>query len=354
MNPLSENRKEDDDIERAAASWTLKIDRGLSAKEQDAYSDWLAEDVRHREAIALCNWGWGEFDRLAGLQTTHQAHVDPDLLAPGNRFAKRPRLLTYLFTAIPAAAVFALVFFLVWPDGGAEETEFATKPAVELIARIDVQRLEDGSKVEVNRGSVLEVNYTPTERRLRLVSGEAHFTVAKDRERPFIVEVDGVQVRALGTQFNVRIADDSVDVIVTEGVVDLATREPGSSAMKQSEEPKLRVGDRAIVALAGDQPIRLTKLTEVQIERELGWKPRLLDFDDAPLQSIIEEFNKRNKVKIVLSDSSLEELRLSSAFWSDNVEGFVRLMESSFGMSAYWRGSSRIELRKSEGSELDE
>lgn len=351
MNPTSNTPEGQDDIERSAANWTLRIDRGLTPDEQDAYSQWLAEDERHGEAIALYRWGWDEFDRLAGLQTSSQARVDPDLLAPGNRFAKQRRWLGVARWVLPLAAALALASTILLNDGQEEETSFATKPAVELIARIETRTLSDGSVVELNRGTVLEVGYSETERRLCLVSGEAHFTVTKDPSRPFIVEAEGVKVRAIGTRFNVRVEPEAVDVIVTEGIVGVSSRELKNQAGERDLVPELGEGDRATIALVSGEGVTLSKLSSEEMERELGWKPRLLDFDDESLALIVEEFNKRNTVKIVLGDSSLAELRLSSAFWSDNVEGFVRLMESSFGMSAEWRGSASIELRKVDETE---
>src|SRR5204863_5888557 len=80
----------------------------------------------------------------------------------------------------------------------------------------------DGSVVELNRGAVVSAHFTASERRMRLVSGEANFKVAKDPQRPFVVEARGVAVRAVGTAFNVRIDAVSVEVLVTEGVVNVA------------------------------------------------------------------------------------------------------------------------------------
>tara|TARA_B110000467_G_C18318544_1_gene483388 strand:- start:2009 stop:2278 length:270 start_codon:yes stop_codon:yes gene_type:complete len=82
------------------------------------------------------------------------------------------------------------------------------------------------------------------------------------------------------------------------------------------------------------------------MDRELGWQPRMLDFDDTPMSEIVLEFNRRNQVQLKLGDSSLEDIRFSNYIWSDNVEGFVRLMESNFGMRAEWRGSNEIVLRE--------
>lgn len=81
--------------------------------------------------------------------------------------------------------------------------------------------LADGTVVELNDAAIIVADYTATERRVRLERGEAHFTVTKDAARPFTVTAAGVAVRAVGTAFNVRLADSAVEVLVTEGQVRL-------------------------------------------------------------------------------------------------------------------------------------
>ncbi len=352
MKRSSNNFPEDPEIERKAADWAIRFDRGLTAEEQDAYSQWLAEDPRHRDAIALYRWGWDEFDRLAGLQTTQHAQIDPDLLAPGNRFSRRPLLVKGLFAAIPLAASIAIMAFVFWPDRAPIPTPFASKAAIELIARIEQKTLDDGSVIELNRGAVVETQYTPEFRRVTLVRGEANFEVAKDPERPFVVNVAGIDVRAVGTQFNVRLINDTVDVIVSEGIVSLSAKELLRNGEVAIEEPFLEVGQRAVMKL-GDAPhLDVTRLSALEMDRELGWQPRLMDFDDVRMTEIVAAFNRSNEVQLVLGDDALKEIQLSYSFWSDNVEGFVRLMESSFGMRAEWQGSSEIVLRDASGGSL--
>lgn len=346
MNRSSNHFSNNLEIEREASNWTLRLDRGLTAQEQDAYSQWLAEDSRHKEAIALYRWGWVEFDRLAGLQTTQNAQVDPDLLAPGNRFALRSRIVKILFTAVPIAASIAILALLFWINHPSEPTSFASKSAIELIASMKQRTLEDGSTIELNRGAVVNVAYTAEFRQVFLVSGEANFSVAKDPNRPFVVSVAGVDVRAVGTQFNVRLKSDIVDVIVSEGVVSLSSPE----LFKKNdgvavEESLLKVGQRAVMTLGDAPKIEVTHLSPAEMDHELRWQPRLFDFDDMSLRQVVEEFNLRNDVQLVLGDATLEEIRLSQIFRSDNVKGFVRLMEKNFGMRAEWRGSSEIVLR---------
>src|SRR5262249_14209034 len=86
-------------------------------------------------------------------------------------------------------------------------------------------RLEDGSQVTPNSDTALETFFTATERRILLKSGQAYFEVAKERNRPFSVEVNGRQVIALGTAFDIRVQPTGAQVTITEGAarVELAT-----------------------------------------------------------------------------------------------------------------------------------
>ena len=347
MKDSTPNFNEDSPVEKAAADWTLRKDRGLTAQEQDEYTEWLAENPSHREAMAQYEWGWDEFDRLVGLQTTHHARVDPDLLAPGNEFAPETpvkRDLIRWFAALPIAAALALTVYLAWPDS--EPAGLDVKPALELMARIEQRNLDDGSLIEINRGAEVDVAYTTEERRVYLKKGEANFDVAKDPNRPFIVNVAGVDVRAVGTIFSVKLSDGEVDVLVTEGKVSVTTKFPTSNPVVLPTESFLEMGQKAIVDLRSEVPqVEVITLGEPEIEEATRWQPRLLDFDSAPLGDIVAEFNRSNPIQVVIGDPSLEMVKLSNLFWSDNVEGFVRLMESSFGMEAEWRGSREIVLR---------
>ena len=232
-----------------------------------------------------------------------------------------------------------------------EQSEPEFVPALELMARIEQQSLKDGSKVYINRGSSVEIAYTSDERRVHLTKGEANFEVAKGPTRPFIVNVAGVDVRAVGTIFSVKLSEDSVDVIVTEGKVNI---KPVASAFS-SEEPVvdlfLEIGQRGKVRLDGDYPVvEVQTLSQPEIENATRWHPRLLDFESATLREIIDEFNNSNPIQVTIGDPALETFLITSTFWSDNVEGFVRLMESTFGVEAEWGSDREIILGNHDSS----
>ncbi len=338
MKPYSESP---DPVIEAAAAWAVKHDRGLTASEQDEFSAWLAAAPAHRAAFAEARWGWEELDRVVGLQTSVHAVPDPDLLAP-----RRRRVLRFALPAALAAAAAVALGFILWSP--AEAPAVAASP-VPVLALIEQRELSDGTVIELNRGAVVTEHFTAEQRLVRLVRGEAHFKVAKDAARPFVVEAAGVAVRAVGTAFNVRLGDASVEVLVTEGKVQVDDAVRGRSllgAQVDGQPPVLVAGQSATVDLAPTAVPQVTTVSEVEMAQRLAWQPRLLDFADAPMTEIVAEFNRRNPVRLVLDDAALEQMRLSGAFRSDNVDGFVRLMESDFGLRAESRENGDIVLRR--------
>ncbi len=339
MKPAPQKSREPDDVARAAAQWVLRSDRGLTAAEQDELSQWLAADTRHRDALAQQRWGWDELDRLAGLQTSMGALPDPDLLAPSARAKKNLARRVLLFAPLALAA--GLIFMLLRPEHRAPLAPPSEIPAVPvaataLAAPCERLALEDGSVVELNRGAAVEVAFTAAERRVRLVRGEANFTVAKNPARPFVVAAGGVDVVAVGTVFNVRLDAAAIEVLVSEGRVKVAP--PQAEAL-------VGVGQRAVVARTPDARPAVETLTDAELSTRLAWRPQLLDFTNQPLAEIVAEFNRRNPVQLVLAEPAVGALRLSAQFRSDNIEGFVRLLESDFGVKAEWRGEREIALR---------
>lgn len=337
----------------AAAEWVMKLDRGLTPAEQDQYLQWLALDPRHADAIASQRRVWESFDRLAGLQSSVEAVPDPDLLEPHPK--RRPlfggagvfsHLPPFVRIVAPLAAAAALAF-VFWPRKAtdtAERPPIVSAPTTDalLLPPIEERVLADGSVIRLNRNAVVTVEFSRDERRVHLERGEAAFTVAKDAARPFVVMTAGVSVRAVGTAFNVRLHNQCVDVIVTQGRVAVADRISSAEA----EAPIVAVGQRVIVPLepsAGS--LSVTTPPDEELSRLLAWQPRLLTFNDQPLEVILEEFNRHNPVALRIQDQALRGLRLSARFRSDNVRGFLRLLESDFGVRIDQAGNDEIALR---------
>lgn len=326
------------EILEAASAWLARRDRGLSAAEQDDYMQWLAADTRHAEALQQHAAALERMMQLYEWTPAHDTEPNPDLFAP---VARRRAWWRWSAAGFAAAAAIALLFVLTHPI----EEAPAVAPAPKSYLRVNERlALPDGSRVELRDGTQLVVQYSETERRVKLTGGEAHFSVWKDKARPFVVDAAGVEVRAVGTAFNVRLGSRDVQVLVTEGQVKLEQ----SAAGAVRAPTYVSVGEQAIVPRSSETAPRLASVTPEEIARELAWQAPRLEFNETPLADAVAAFNRLNRHQIEIGDRELAALRIGGTFRPDNVDGFIRLLSSdpSFGVVAESPSGNRTVLRR--------
>ncbi|MGH8016916.1 MAG: FecR family protein [Opitutaceae bacterium] len=308
----------DSPIAHEAASWVVKHARGYTDAEQDAFTEWLAEDPAHGAEFAWQRLNWRMLDRLAAWCPHDARHPNPDVLAAHRRRRR------WQPVAVAAVAAVGMISWHFWPAPALEQAR---------VAPIERQVLADGSVVDLNRGASISVSYSTETRRVTLVHGEAHFTVARNPDRPFVVSAQGVDVQAVGTAFGVSINSDNIKVLVTEGQVRVGpagTEELAGPVFRESP-PVVDAGELATVPRgARNIPVTIEAVSGDEIEEMLAWQPRALEFTGAPLPEVVAAFNQHNSVQATVADPRLETLRLTVSFRSDNVEGFIRLLEAAF------------------------
>src|SRR5690606_22171746 len=146
--------------------------------------------------------------------------------------------------------------------------------------------LSDGTKVDLNAHTRLEVAISASERRVRLAAGEAFFEVQKDPARPFIIETPTGSVRVTGTTFNVRSdAASSLEVTVVEGSVQVRT---GGESSSSSPPVSLGAGDRLSSGRTG---VSVKALSDAAIADTLAWRQGQIVFDGVPLRQALARFS---------------------------------------------------------------
>ncbi len=319
-------------IERETSRWLLRCDRGLTPAEQDDFLHWLVADPRHAECLAAQRRDWERLNLLADWRPEQSARPNRDLLAAPVR---RPRW--WLPITLGAAAAIATLLFVA-----SQSKRASGPPAPHEVAMIRHLQFEDGSTAELNRGAEIEPAYSASERRVRLRRGEAYFNVAKDAARPFIVDAHGIETRAVGTAFDVRLDAQVVEVLVKEGTVSVVARSSSAPGLRELRPAMISANERLVVPRTeSPSPIQVRRVAPAEIERRLAWQPRMLDFNAALLGEIVAEFNRRNEpVKLVIESPALAQLQLSAILRSDNVEGLVRFLEAGFAVRAERKGDT--------------
>jgi transmembrane sensor len=197
-----------------------------------------------------------------------------------------------------------------------------------------VRTLADGSVVELNGAARIEIEFSAALRRVRLAGGDAHFSVAKDPARPFVVAVGALEVRAVGTAFAIARDAGEIAVLVTEGRVAVSsiTDSAPPSALVAGEG--LRVADPTAPAVAP----RVAALTPAEIDARLAWRVPRLEFSATPLARVVEMFNahaaRHGGSRLTLADGALAPLRVTGVLRADDTESLLRLLAGQFGIAA--------------------
>lgn len=351
MNPREKSNGADtdrfrrDSVEDEAAQWLARREAGITDAEAAEYAAWLAADARHGAAIAQLEAAWRYLQKP--LRTGQSDGVERRLarLERGRRVHARRRFgWGIALTGLGAAA--ALWFSFAPLDRG---TSAADPPTAAITVRPERQVLADGSVIELNVGAHVELDFTPDRRAVHLVRGEAHFAVAKDPARPFVVSAGHVAVRAVGTEFTVRVAPAAIDVIVSEGKVavmrDAPRADPAAPGVAVTPEPVLvPAGGRvtAVVAAPAQAELQPETISPAELARGLAWRTLRVEFNATTLGEAVALFNRHNRLQLATADAATAQIRISGIFWANDPEAFARLLEPSAGLKAAREGEERI------------
>lgn len=242
-----------------------------------------------------------------------------------------------------ATGMAAVLTFLVLP-AGRESLVTTTLPAGTItVVAPEQQRLEDGTLVELQKGAVLETVYTAATRLVVLQHGAVHFDVTKDPGRPFVVEADGLRVRAVGTAFSVALASSGIEVIVTEGRVSVAA---ATNSTDSASDALAEAGECVRAVLGPNASLEVSPLPVAELNERLAWRLPRLRFADASLAEAIALINRHNHRQLIIDDASLGELQISGVLRADNQVAFLEALRMNFGIEAHAIGDSEIHLRR--------
>jgi len=375
-------------ISATAARWVARRDAGLSGAEQAEFARWLDADPRHAAAFEHYARAWSAFDGpgRAGAQV---AMIDRIKTRVRRR---RLRQAGGVLTAAAACAIVALGFASLRDRPGADAggARPADSPASSVaVLQPERRALEDGSTVELRQGAVIDVRYDAATRRVILMSGEAHFQVAKGQPRPFVVMAGATAARAVGTEFTVQRDEERVEVLVTEGHVAVEKTSPenaaapalvggsGAAASETIAPPvttlaTLGAREHIIVktapananASAPDAPDAsedapppaVETLTPAEVNARLEWRVPVIEFSATPLAEAVAQFNRYSRMpdgsenaRLVLAPdlSGLATEPVSGLFRANNIEAFVHLLGVNMNIASERRGAEII-LRKTE------
>jgi transmembrane sensor len=326
-------------IATQASEWFVRLQEG----EQDPmlraeFTQWLLRSPGHVEEFLAISRVWGESKTASTSRFPTDELIAAALARPidnvielkpaaaalkkeeGEAAQHGPFALRKLRYAAAAAVVTLALGALAWLAA-----DRWLGPSI-IRTAIGEQRsvtLADGSVVDVNTNSELRVDLSDTERRLRLLKGEARFKVAKNLQRPFIVSTSQASIRALGTVFNVRAESEQTAVAVLEGHVEVRELARPHAALGSLAQIQLRAGQQAAVKPAGG----IVPDAGPPIERVTEWTHRRLVFREEPLSEVVAEFNRYHRKPIRIETRALAGLRISGTFDSSDPNSLLEYFQ---------------------------
>jgi transmembrane sensor len=380
-----------------AAEWWVLLQGEVSRTQREQYVDWLRESSVHVAEmlrLAQIHGALEQFERWAQTPTVG-SDDDEDIIVtlpasarsqppPQSQPEHTPRQVRFAWLVAAALVLATALTTLLLPalHGQVIQTDRAERREVALA---------DGSVVQVDPETRLRVEYKEHTRRVFLERGRAMFHVAKNPDRPFLVEAEDTTVRAVGTAFAVDRQPESVVVTVAEGKVAVlsshtsdaapaalqkgapnlahvhAKAPPGdgtsslypfysdksrvnlaesSEKSDSSESPVpeifLTANEQVTVARSGNaEPVR-----QVDSGRALAWADGRLIFQNQSVNEAVQQFNRYNRIQLYVGDAELARRPISGVFNASDPESFVAFIQSEAAVRIIRDGAADITIER--------
>jgi transmembrane sensor len=304
----------------AAERWYARLKAAdCTAADRMEFQRWRAIP-EHAAAYAATTKLWQSLGGLSGRDELKQ--LSRQILADTAEQHRRSRAMDARRRVVIAASILVAVL-----SGGAflglqNRTTAAVVYATQLGER-SIVKLADGSHVVLNSETELDVRIGNGTRRLTLHKGEAVFTVAHDRTRPFRVAAGDGEVTALGTRFQVRSEGKQITVTLLEGRVAVDRREG-------NEHAQLKPGDQVRFTVAAREMVRRT----VDPQVIASWSTGRLRFRSTPLAEALGEVNRYSTIQIRIADPTLADIPISGTFEIGDGISVVSALEALLPISA--------------------
>lgn len=196
--------------------------------------------------------------------------------------------------------------------------------SLEVIAPIGsrtVVQLSDGTEVNLNYGSKIKYpQYFTGDTREITLSGEAYFDVAHNAEKPFIVKTGKLNIKALGTEFNVNAYpnDDIIATTLVEGKVIIEKILPD----KKIEQIGAMIPDQHLTYHSKTSKI---SSNQINVENYIAWKEGKLVFDNTPILGVTEKLSRMFNVEFHVADD-VKDLTYTVTFADDPLFLILDLM----------------------------
>jgi transmembrane sensor len=291
-----------------AARWFVRLQEpAVDVVVYRQFETWLGEHPQHQNEFDLLQGLWKAADLMPPARLKALCEEAP------TRSKRRP-IMRYALAASVLVVALGLGLF----SGLNRPTPYTAEFSTALGERRHVA-LPDGSVVDLDSRSRMQVRFEKDRRSIELTEGEAMFSVEHDSSRPFVVEAGSGKVTVTGTRFDVRRGNAETRVVVEQGTVKVQGRSAADhDFINLTAGLGTHVDGQGKVAAAyAVNPAELT-----------AWRTGKLVFNNASLADVAEQVSRYREKPLKVGNPAVGNLRLTSVFKSDNTDALLKALPS--------------------------
>lgn len=357
-------------VQAQASAWLAKLDNdNPSSEDLQAFKRWVNTDKAHVAAFKKVAAAWDELNILTRLPMLleQKALQCKEQTKEQNQKENRHQpaapifgitMVSFRHIAVAATIVMGVMLGLQQYFSSPQQATYWT-----AVGEQKTITLPDNSVVQLNTNSRMQLDYQGEVRAIYLHQGEAHFTVAKNPDRPFEVYAGTGLVRAIGTAFSVALNDnsDEINVVVTEGIVEIAPEiiSPAispqantigieaSAAKVLADKPAIknqRVSAGNAAVFDSDKVRTIEKVEQAEMLQLLAWQQGLLIFSGEPLEDVVAEISRYTDTKIIIKSEEARALRIGGQFNVADTRAIFSALEKGFGLKANYATNNLVYL----------
>ena len=310
-----------------AADWLLTLENvSEGSPTLDEFGVWLSSSQDHRRAWNRVNQTWNMLSAGKALQERDGrdacSAVASRRAISGAGKARRPAFAAARRRPYRTAAALGLAMAVIAMVWLVAPTVLIKIRADHLTAAGEIERvrLADGSMIDLGGSSAISADVNARQRTVTLLAGEAFFDVTADAARPFVVDVRGLELRVLGTAFDVKVTSSGTTVALLHGSVEVDPA-GGDTARTLKPGEMLRMDHDTGAVTAG----------EIYPEDIGAWREGRVFLDDVTVGAVVETIQRYHKAWISIPDRGLAARKVSGLFDLRDPDAALTALVRPFG-----------------------
>lgn len=296
-------------IQEQAAQWFLRMQNAEpNHPERSRFEAWLMMNPAHAAAYAAQIKLWNHFEKVSDIDALADVlGRQRDASRQSRRHFLKQGGIGLLFTGVAGGSLYRH-----WQNHAVWEVTFET-----AIGQTSRQSLQDGSTVTLGADTATQATFSRAERSVQLTRGEVIFDVARDAERPFVIDSGFVRITVLGTRFVVTRLSDKVRVSVEHGRVQLV-----SGPFWKRQVLVLEDGQVAEIDALDDGAAQLRRIARPAADA-FAFERGLIVFDGASLAEIAETLSRYREKPIRAAAGAENVPPFDAVAHLSNIDGFL-------------------------------